>query len=414
MRLSTLQTIVENATGYTGGPAVDVMPDLGLDECVGMLPVVIMESQIEMSKLRSDNITALTEAAGNAIMYGTPVDFTPIVENAWDSLKAKVAAFFKKVGDFIKSIIAKLRVYMDRVFKTGQQLYDKYKDKPEYRGKDPKDLTCSGYEFEHGDKIFAHDATEYADVGSIGELFNAAVGSTVTNPTEAMAKIDAVKGGRGSDDDGVLDKEISEIHDISSAARQSKMAQFIVGSNFDLPEESSWAGTVKKELWGEKKEIKYGEGPFTKTWIEALLSKPVGIDNVIKKYEKMQNAATKFERDLNKILTDTEKRINSAKSDADKAANKESNLDTQRGMKDKIDRQMNVANDGLAYMRAYIELVHDAYGCISTLQGIETDYVKARNAQAKTFFGKILSWNQNKDNNDAGDSDELTLLEVEL
>ena len=34
-----------------------------------------------------------------------------------------------------------------------------------------------------------------------------------------------------------------------------------------------WAGDVRKELWGEKTDMKYGEDCFKETWISELLGK---------------------------------------------------------------------------------------------------------------------------------------------
>ena len=141
INVGLLQKITESATGYTGGPAVDTMPHIGLYEAAGMLPCVIMESQIEFHTSRANSIAALSEAAEMAIVSGNAPDFGPVVEATWSDIKAKIKAFFDKIIKFLNSIIAKLKVQMDKITKTGRQLYDKYKDSPNFRGKNYKDMT---------------------------------------------------------------------------------------------------------------------------------------------------------------------------------------------------------------------------------------------------------------------------------
>lgn len=407
MRLSSLQSLCEGAIGYHGGPAVDTMPGISLDEAAGMLPVAIMESQMELSQVRGDNLNALTEAAGAAITYGTELDVEHIVEAGWDNIKKKVTGFFQKIITFIKSIIAKLKVQIDKIFKNGRALYEKYKDSPNYRGKEPKDLTCSGYEFEHGDSVFDKDAADYASKESAEKLFDEAVGSGITKPDALNAATS-----RGADDDSVVQKDIDKINDIGVAERQCKMAQFIAGSKFSLSE-GTWASDLRKELWGEKKDIKYGDGPFTKSVIEGLLGKPDNLDKIRQKYEKMQKGAEAYEKSLQKTISDREKAMANETRQSDRD-NANKSTDERSAARDAQDAKNRATSDVTAYFTAYMGLVHDAFGVITTMSNVEWEYQKARLAQAKTMFGKILSWNEKKNNSDASDVDEVDFIDADL
>ena len=55
-----------------------------------------------------------------------------------------------------------------------------------------------------------------------------------------------------------------------------------------------------------------------------------------------------------------------------------------------------------------------SYGVITTLKNVELDYEKARLAQARAMFGKMLSYNDKKNNSDAADTEDLILLGADL
>lgn len=410
--LNALQAIAESATGYSGGPAVDDLPGIGLYEAAGMLPVAIMESSQEFNEIRSNNITALTEATVNAISTGSDPDFGPIVEATWADLKAKIKKFFDKIIKFLNSIIAKLKVQMDKITKSGRQLYDKYKDRPEYRGKNFKDLTVSGYKFEHGTRPLG-DVAKYAEESNIAAMFKAAVGSEVDDPKTIAA-------GAGyatdSNEQTAAKEKISKITDVSTSERQFKMAEHVVGSLASLSE-GSWSSDLRKELWGEKAEMKYGEDCFKDTWISEMLGKDTILKSITDDYTKMRKAAEDYNKSLQKRVDEIEKTITANRKS--KPASYSSNTDEGKREEDrqhneKMDQANNAQSDVSAYINAYMGLVSDAYGVITSLKNIELDYEKARLAQAKSFFGKMLSYNEKKNNSDSADAEDLFLLDADL
>ncbi|MCM1295029.1 MAG: hypothetical protein NC311_05760 [Muribaculaceae bacterium] len=406
INVTMLQTITESATGYTGGPAVDTMPHIGLYEAAGMLPVAIMESQQAFSAVRSNSIAALSEAAEMAISTGSAADFGPVVEATWGDLKAKVKAFFDKIIKFLDSIIAKLKIQMDKITKTGRQLYDKYKDSPNYRGKNYKDLTVSGYKF-HGNgaaRPFGEGVAEFTSDSKIGELLKAATGTEVPDPYAFQTSHGNKHYEAGSQAADSVKEEINKLTDISTAERQHKMAEKVVGSVASLSE-GSWASDIRKELWGDKADIKYGEETFTESWISSVLGKADAIDAITKDYTQMKKNAEAYNKKLQAEVDKIEKEI---------SARRKSTSGASEADRKNADNTNNAQSDISAYFNAYMGLVHDAYGVITSLKNIELDYEKARLAQAKTFFGKMLSYNDKKNNSDAADAEDLAILDAEL
>ena len=413
INVGMLQKITESATGYTGGPAVDTMPHIGLYEAAGMLPCVIMESQIEFHNSRANSIAALSEAAEMAIISGSNPDFGPVVEATWADIKAKIKAFFDKIIKFLNSIIAKLKVQMDKITKTGRQLYDKYKDSPNFRGKNYKDMTFSGYKFEHGSRPLG-DIAQYAEESNITAMFKAAIGADVDDP-----KTVAAAAAHSADDDAAVTaakEKVEKITEISTAERQHKMAEHVVGSLATLSE-GTWASDVRKELWGEKTDLKYGEDCFKETWIGELLGKADILKSITDDYTKMKKAAEDYNKSLQKRIDEIEKTITANRkskatyADGDSADAKRQKDDAHRTS---MDNANNAQSDLSAYITAYMGLVSDSYGVITTLKNIELDYEKARLGQAKAMFGKMLSYNDKKNNSDAADTEDLILLDAEL
>lgn len=414
INVGLLQKITESATGYTGGPAVDTMPHIGLYEAAGMLPCVIMESQIEFHTSRANSIAALSEAAEMAIVSGNAPDFGPVVEATWSDIKAKIKAFFDKIIKFLNSIIAKLKVQMDKITKTGRQLYDKYKDSPNFRGKNYKDMTFNGYKFEHGSRPLG-DIAKYAEESNIAAMFKAAIGSEVDDPKKVAAGAS-----HPADDDAAVTaakEKVEKITEISTAERQHKMAEHVVGSLASLSE-GTWAGDVRKELWGEKTDMKYGEDCFKETWISELLGKADILKSITDDYTKMKKAAEDYNKSLQKRIDEIEKTITanrkSKPSGYPEGASDEQKREADRVHNQRMDNANNAQSDLSAYITAYMGLVSDSYGVITTLKNVELDYEKARLAQAKAMFGKMLSYNDKKNNSDAADTEDLILLGADL
>ena len=106
------------ARGFTGGQAVDRLPHLTLIEAATQLPCIIVESQIDFIQARTSDHRAISEATTEIL-----------IEASIGTIRDKVEAFFERVLKWIRSIIAKLKVQVERITLSGQELYEKYADK---------------------------------------------------------------------------------------------------------------------------------------------------------------------------------------------------------------------------------------------------------------------------------------------
>ena len=138
MKFSELLALSEASTGYVGGTYVDEMPHLTLEECVSSLTESILADQISLYESNMKQNDSLVEAT----LSGGNID--ALVEMSFQSIKDKVSAFFQKILKFFKSIIAKLKLQIDKIRMSGQQLYSKYKNDPRLRTTDYSDLTFEG------------------------------------------------------------------------------------------------------------------------------------------------------------------------------------------------------------------------------------------------------------------------------
>jgi len=427
MRISQLRAISENATGYYGGPAVDMHEYLTLDECTGALPVAIMESQMELSDFTRDTNDALTEAVIESIQYEREFDPTAIVESAVDGLLGKVKKFFEKVINFIKSIIAKLKIFMDRIFMKAKDLYAKYEKEEVYTSKEPKGLSVTAWKFPLRDKtkLWEHDPAEFAKKDQVCSMYNSLFKDlNLKLPNDAAATI---KTGRGSDSDSVFKAQMDKMSDISTSEAQYTVINYMVGSSYAVSEKS-WERDIKKALYGgEKVTVKYGDECFTKSDLHRVLTSKTELEDIKNKYEKMESAVSDAKADFEKAISNFKndkgadgkqisggvKSYEKQLSDAEKR-----DVDVEDHYNADIEnhsRFTNAMSDFTSYTGKLLTFFQNAYGCITKLKDIETTYYKDRLAQAKMMFGKILSWNdKKKDNSDASDIEAAVLADFDL
>lgn len=380
INMSAIMALSESGTGFVGGACVDVMPHLSLTEAVTMLPVAIVESQIEFEEADQKMNDRLVESVIMAAQTGSSIDADALVEMSFADIKAKIKAFFKKIIDFLKSIIAKLKMHIDKLTLSGKQLYDRYKDSKFIKGKDFKDLTYNGYEFSKDlAGKYKGQINKYSDESSIDDLVKIGLkgDSQFKKPAE-FARF----GVSSSDNEFPADKKteaeetIESIKEVSAEDRKLNMLKELTGLN-NLSE-GSWRDDIKEDLYGslEKKEIKYGEGGFTLDSIGNYFKEPTDLKRLHDDYTKIKTACEKKQRSLEK---DLDKYGKDAKGDA-----------------------MNTALSlATSYYNSYISAISNALDVINVIQGMKYDALKARDAQYKSMFGKMLSYKSKSDNNDA-------------
>ena len=387
MKYSELLALSEASTGYVGGAYVDEMPHLTLEECVSSLTESIMADQIalyESNMQQNDSLVEATLSGGN---------LETLVEMSFQSIKDKVSAFFQKILKFFKSIIAKLRLQIDKIRMSGQQLYSKYKNDPRLRSTDYSDLTIEGYKFSDKE-IFTAAAKYETDAES---LIDAVMGKDVTDMISKM-----MSSGRETSIEEA-DKVTEKIKDVSRDDRVCNMAKALTGiSGLSA---GSWESDVKKEIYGgEKETLRYGSD-WTLSSIAPTLEKAPELSKIIDEYTKIENGVNKFKK---KVEDDFKKADKELSDDIKKTPAGE-------GDKDPAKTLTKLQSSMTAYTNAYLAVINDSYSTISRVKQIKLDYVKAKNAQAKAMFAKMLSYKGKKsDNNDASDFEDVEDFEIEL
>lgn len=385
LELNKLMALSESSGGFTGGSYVDELPDMSLDEAVNMLPVIIVESQIELTDSRMHHNNLLVEATVSAAAMGPEPDFGPIVEMSFEDIKKKIKAFFDKIIKFLKSIINKLSLQIDKMRMSGHQLYEKYKDSKLLQGKSFKDLTFNGYKIMGKDDIFA-DTKKFESEPGIRELIKKAIPGCVDY--DEFGK--TYKAGIAVDSkaENPLVKATEKLSGITQADRQVAMAKLLTGEKSLTA--GDWEGAIKKKLYGEKVDIAYGKDGFTLDALAAMLKDPADLNAIKEAYARVEKAAHEFHDKIQRAIDDLSSqsdKLESAKGDNSAKTNRNSLVSS--------------------YYSAYMGVVSDSYAVINKVQSLKYNFQKTRYDQAKQMFGKMLSWkSEKKDNNDASDVDE--------
>lgn len=397
IKMSDIMALCESGTGFVGGACVDTMPHLSLTEAVNMLPVAIAESQVELEMSNQKMNSLMVESVVSAAQFGGSVDADSLVEMSFADIKAKIKKFFDKIINFLKSIIAKIGVQIDKIRLSGKQLFNKYKDSKYIKGKDFKGLTFNGYKFNKGlTDAFKSTVEKYTGESTVDALVAEGLGGAgkfvVPSEFNKEYKIDS-KDVEKMDEKTVekAEKVISDMKDVSAEDRKANMIKALTGQNVSA---SSWKEDLKEFLYGskEKEELKYGEEGFQFSEISSLLQNPVDLDKVKDAYQKVKDGCEKKEKSLNKELDDIEK-----------------------GMYDKTEAQRKSIGLISNYYNAYLGVISGAYDAINAVQAAKYNACKDRNNQYKSMFGKMLTYKAKSDNNDSAMSlDSEDAFELDL
>jgi hypothetical protein len=375
-----LMSLSEAATGFNGGSIVDELPGLSLTEATGRLPVVIMESQIELSECVQAQNEALVESVVSSLQNGTSVEVESLTEGAFETIKNKIKAFFDKIKKWIKGIIAKLTVQIDKVRMTGKQMKAKYKGS-KMLNHSFEDLTVNGYKFEKKDPFTALDGF-------------------VSNPMSLISKgvpeVDlpgafASKAKAADADTAALEATLEKIKDSTSNDRKLEFAKALT-NGIDISGGDSWVADVKKELYGDKVDLKFGED-FTLASVEADLEGG-NLDAIRGSYNKLLTAVNKNETELQKAA-DTFKKDNVSKTPGEDAP-----------------KAISLAN---SYFTAFLSIYQDCTAVITTVQDIQVNYEKQKVNQAKAIYARMLTYKKKDEKNeDASDITDIALMDFDM
>ena len=371
--LDKLMNLSEAATGFKGGSIVDELPGLSLTEATAGLPVVILESQIELNESVMAQNEALVESVIVGLQSGTQADVDSLTEGAFETLVNKIKAFFEKLRKWVNSIIAKLTVQIDKMRLSGTQMLAKYKDS-KMLNHSFEDLTVNGYKFEKKDPFTAADTY----VGAPADLI-----------AKAVPELERPQSFSTGTDEKAMEAKLDKVKETSSADRKLEFAKAMT-SGIDLSNGDSWQSELKKELYGDKVDLKHGED-FTLDSVKAML-KGEDLDKIKAAYGKLKNAIDKDEAEVRKAAEKFKKDNTSKTPGAD------------------APKTVTIANN---YFTAYLNIYQDCTAVIGAIQDIRVNYEKAKVSQAKTIFARMLTYKK-KDNNDASGIDEIDLLDFEL
>ena len=394
--IADLMAITESGTGFVGTSNYDAYPHLSLTEATAGLCNYLAEAKVEFMEMASKQNDALVEAAVNGIRYGSMSEsaVAELDELSFKEIKAKVIAFFDKILKFIQSILSKIKTQIDIIRMKGKQLWTTYKTQVLNNTEKYKDFTYEGYPFET--KVtFTKASSSDADGGA--SLIKTVLGNEIDIDAFA-AKVQAMSG-TGSDDDAKatsirgdssIEQAMSKIKDMSNAEIESKMANQLTGLNLN---EDGWKEELRKELFGDKETMKYGEDGFTADKIGRLCSEPQDLDKIAKEYEAFKKGVEKHKKEVEKKI-----------SDAEKTLGKDSTSQVDRA-------KISITNE---YMKAYIDAVNCAVSAISEVKNIRTSYAMTMNAQAKAVLAKLINLSGKKVKKEDADMDDDFLdLEIE-
>lgn len=367
MKISDLMALSEAATGFTNGSICDEFPDMSLSECAARLPVFLMESQIDLAAMTQQQNDQLIEATINAIQTGDQSGYASLVEGAFETIKNKIAAVFAKIKKFVKSIIDKLGVQINKVKMTGKQMWARYKDS-EMLNHSFEDLVVNGYKFDKKDPFAALDSYMGDPRGLIAK-------GVPQCPSPDKFASDALASHNAGDAQAAIDMhqaDLDKLKEISSEDRKLAFANALL-NGIDLSDGSTWLTDLKTELYGDKVDLTYGTDFDIESVKKALQGED--LDKVRAGYNKLLNALNKDEKDL--------------QSAADKF--KKDNKNTEQG-KD-LPKLISLANE---YFTAYLTIYQDCTGVISSVSSTRISYVNAQVAQAKNILAKMLTYKKKK------------------
>lgn len=296
--MTDIKTLMEASgmhKGFLGAEYVDRLPHLTLIEATSQLPCIVVEEQINMMSVGRPVRTNLSEAAMQSIN-----------ESALGTLKDKVEAFFQRMLKWVRSIIAKLKVHIDRINLTGEELFKKYVDKlgkdSDYHG-----ITFNGYRFAAGSKII-YDIKDSFDA-NIEELVKNGLHRLgiqhVMLPHEFGIRMKGlarkVPEGQTISKDVVdeINDGIDRITDLTHEERTTAMASVLSGRAMV----DGWEDDLRSRCWGEKGPINYGTDMFIPRVIGKVL-KDDALGECMEGYRRLERAIQDYRGRLKGELAD--------------------------------------------------------------------------------------------------------------
>lgn len=384
MKLSDLKVLSEASIGFVGGSYVDEMPDISLDECINGLTMTTLENEMSLYENTRTMNNALVEAAVGAIQGDMSAQeaYDQLSEASFNDIKAKVAKVFDSILKFIRSIIDKIKVQIDKIRMSGSQLYSKYGAQVDK--KDLTGFTFTGYDIIGKDDGMADTKTYEAEPE---KLISAALGANFESPESFKTKY--LKDMNDKDPSyKEASKSANKLSGFSRDEARRAMAKILTGSKTNLSDD--WMSTIKKRLYGEKKELKLGVTKgFTKDSVITLLKDPKNLTVIQDDYKRLENSVSRYKDDIQRKLDDL-----------------------TAPEKEEVRAGYNVVS---SYYTAFISYVNMAIGAINQVKTIKYDFAKEQNNQAKSIFVKMMSYKKDSSKKeDASDEEDISEFDIDL
>lgn len=201
---SKLAELSSGNIGFTGGTAVDTMPNMGLTECADALTMYLYETTIADYEREEAQDDQLFEAAIEAISSGdsailesavTAINEAEDKGSVWERIKG----VFKKIADFFKSLAAKAAAWINSVVKDGPSFYAKYKE--QFSKSTAKVKLKNLYKFDNVDKDISIDVFD-----AISDIASGAKKPDAISPEEAKNALNSLKVEKSAVEKYVKDK----------------------------------------------------------------------------------------------------------------------------------------------------------------------------------------------------------------
>lgn len=201
---SKLAELSSGNIGFTGGTAVDTMPNMGLTECTDALTMYLYETTIADYEREEAQDDQLFEAAIEAISSGdsailesavTAINEAEDKGSVWERIKG----VFKKIADFFKSLAAKAAAWINSVVKDGPSFYAKYKE--QFSKSTAKVKLKNLYKFDNVDKDISIDVFD-----AISDIASGAKKPDAISPEEAKNALNSLKVEKSAVEKYVKDK----------------------------------------------------------------------------------------------------------------------------------------------------------------------------------------------------------------
>ena len=365
--MTDIRALMENTNGhrgFLGAEYIDSFPGMTLTEAASHLPCIVVESQIEMLPSSRTMRIGLDENAIQALQ-----------ESALGTLKDKIEAFFAPLLKWIRSIIAKLKVHIDKKKLTGEELYRKYADRLD---KDAayQNVTFNGYRFGAGSKAirnirdsfdiniegFVKSGLEHAGIHNV--ILPRDFGTRLRALARKIPEGETISKEKQSE----ISEDIDSITDLARDERVTAMASVLAGRT--LP--NDWEDSIRDAAWGEKGEIQYGTDMFNPRMI-GLVLKDNSLSDCLEGYRRLERAIKDYRGRLKGELADL--------------------WDEFYSTTDTLTLPGNLSTQALInrYYNAYISCVADALNAATRLKSIKVDFYTQMHKQAVSMLVRLVN-----------------------